>query len=201
MKDHIKTLKTENEAIKLFIKEQLYVIKKSISDIKNEETVNENTKLIEYLQKANQKIEQENDSKTTIIKILAKNNTSNIPTTQSNTEQFKLVKRKTNHKSYKLKNERKPEIKYSNRYETLYITESEEESNSFNDESTTPEYSSANPESRKKRKGKRIKTDKKNTSEKIHQHENDNQERSQKTASPSTYNKTGQQKNPIEDKR
>ena len=137
MKDHIKTLETENEAIKLFIKEQLYVIKKSISDIKNDETVNENAKLIEYLQKANQKLEQENDSKTTIIKILAKNNTSNIPTTQSNTEQFKLVKRKTNHKSYKLKNERKPEIKYSNRYETLYITDSEEESNSSNGESAT----------------------------------------------------------------
>ena len=137
MKDHIKTLETENEAIKLFIKEKLYVIKKSIRDIKNEETVNENAKLIEYLQKANQKLEQENDSKTTIIKILAKNNTSNIPTTQSNTEQFKLVKRKTNHKSYKLKKERKPETKYSNRYETLYITGSEEESS--NNESTTPE--------------------------------------------------------------
>ena len=27
MKDHIKTLETENEAIKLFIKEKLYVIK------------------------------------------------------------------------------------------------------------------------------------------------------------------------------
>ena len=40
MKDHIKTLETENEAIKLFIKEQMYIIKKSISDIKNEETVN-----------------------------------------------------------------------------------------------------------------------------------------------------------------
>ena len=100
MKDHIKTLETENEAIKLFIKEQLYVIKKSNRDIKNEETVNENPMLIEYLQKANQKLEQEIDSKTTIIKILAKNNTSNIPTTQNNTEQFKLVKRKTNHISY-----------------------------------------------------------------------------------------------------
>ena len=42
MKDNIKTLETENEAIK----EQLYDIKKSISDIKNEETVNENAKLI-----------------------------------------------------------------------------------------------------------------------------------------------------------
>ena len=110
MKDHIKTLETGNEVIKL--KEQLHVIRKSISDIKNEETVNENAKLIEYPEKANQKLEQENDPKTTIIKILAKNNISNIPTIQNNTEQFKLVKRKTNHKSYKLKNERKPEIKY-----------------------------------------------------------------------------------------
>ena len=146
MKDHIKTLETENEAIKLFIKEKLYVIKKSIRDIKNEETVNENAKLIEYLQKANQKLEQENDSKTTIIKMLAENNTSNIPTTQSNAEQFKLVKRKTNHKSYKLKNERKPEIKYSNCYETLH--------HSPIDESTTPEYSSDNPASRRKVKSK-----------------------------------------------
>ena len=72
--------------IKLFIKEQLYVIKKTIGDIKKEESVNENAKLIEYLQKANQNLDQENDSKTTIIKILAENNTSNIPTTQSNTE-------------------------------------------------------------------------------------------------------------------
>ena len=56
-----------------------------------------------------------------------------------------------------------------------------------------PEYSSDNPESSKRRKSKRIKTDKKNTSEKLHQDENNNQERSQKTASPSAYNKTGQQ--------
>ena len=68
------------------------------SDIKNEETVNENVKLIEHLQKANEKLEEQNDSKTTITKILAENKTSNIPTTQSYTEQFKSVKRKTNRK-------------------------------------------------------------------------------------------------------
>ena len=56
--------------------------------------VNENAELIKYLKKASQKLEQENDSRTTIIKILAKNNATNIPTTQSNTEQFKLVKGK-----------------------------------------------------------------------------------------------------------
>ena len=91
MKDRIKTLKTGNEAIKLFIKEQLYVIKTSISDIKNEETVNENVQLIEHLHKANKKLEQENDSETTTIKILAENKISNTQTTQSNAEQFKLV--------------------------------------------------------------------------------------------------------------
>ena len=164
MKGHTKTLEKENEAIKLFIKEQLFVMKKSKT--RNEETVNKNVKLIEHLQKANETLEQENDSKTTIIKILAKNNTSNIPTTQSNTEKFKLVKRETNHKSYKVKNERKPEIKYSNRYETLYITDREEENDSSNDELAKPEYSSGNPESRKKRNSKRMETDKKNISKK-----------------------------------
>ena len=78
-------METENVAIKLFIKEQFYVIKKSVSDIKSEETVNENVKLIEHLQKANEKLQQENGSKITIIKVLAGNKTSNIPTTQSNT--------------------------------------------------------------------------------------------------------------------
>ena len=146
--------------------------------------------MTEYLQKANEKLEEENDFKTTVIKILAENKTINIRTTQSNTEQFKLVKRKTGHKSYKLKNERKPEIKYSNRYETLYITGSEDETDSSNDESTKAEYLSDNSEPRKKRKSKRIKTNKKNSSKKVQQDKSENQERSQETASPSAYNKT-----------
>ena len=40
------------------IKKRLHLIKKSISDIKNEETVNENVTLIEHLQKANETLEQ-----------------------------------------------------------------------------------------------------------------------------------------------
>ena len=97
-----------------------------------------------------------------------------------------------------MKNERKPEIKYSNCYETLYISDSEEVNHSSNDESTVPEYSSDNPESRKKkRKSKRLKTDEKNASKKLHQGKKKNQERSQKTICSSAYNKTGQQKNPI----
>ena len=35
IKDRIKILEIENEAIKLFIKKQLYIIKKSISAIEN----------------------------------------------------------------------------------------------------------------------------------------------------------------------
>ena len=72
-----------------------------------------------------------------------------------------------------MKNEKKPEIKYSNRYEALYIADSEEESISSNDQSTTPEYSSDNPASRKTRKSKRLNTDIKNTSEELHQDKND----------------------------
>ena len=71
VKDCVKTLETENEA-------------------KNEETLNEKVKPIGHLQKASKKLEQENYSKTTIIKILIETKTSNIPTTQSNTEQYKL---------------------------------------------------------------------------------------------------------------
>ena len=51
--------------------------------------------------------------------------------------------------------------------------------------STTPEYSSDNSISRKKRKSKRIKTDEKNTRKKLHQDKNDNQERPRKTVSAS----------------
>ena len=75
--------------------------------------------------------------------------------------------------------------------EALYISDSEEESNSSNDESTTPEYSSDNSISRKKRKSKRIKTDGKNTRKKLHQDKNENQERPQKTVAASSYRKTG----------
>ena len=48
-----------------------------------------------------------------------------------------------------MKNERKPKT-----------TDSEEANDSSNDESATPEYSSDNSESRKKRESKRIKTKK-----------------------------------------
>ena len=81
--------------------------------------------------------------------------------------------------------------------ETLYISHSEEESNSSSDESTTPEYSSDKSISRKKRKSKRIKTDEKNTRKKIHQDKSENQERPQKTVAASFYRKTAEQKNPI----
>ena len=51
-----------------------------------------------------------------------------------------------------MKSERKPRTKYSNRCETLRITDSEEKNDSSNDEPATPKYSLYNLESRKKRK-------------------------------------------------
>ena len=65
--------------------------------------------------------------------------------------------------------------------------------------SGSAEYSSDNPESRKKRINKLIKTDKMNINSKkfYEDNKNESQERIQKTVSPSAYNKTEQQKNPI----
>ena len=56
-----------------------------------------------------------------------------------------------------MKYERKPEIKYSDCYKALYITDSAEENDSSSDELTTPEYSSDNPESSEKKKRERVK--------------------------------------------
>ena len=60
---------TETEPIKMFIKEQLYVIKKSISDISNQ-SEQQNKEVIELLQEQNKILIEENKSKTTIIELL-----------------------------------------------------------------------------------------------------------------------------------
>ena len=98
-----------------------------------------------------------------------------------------------------MKKERKPETKYSNHYKTLYITDSEEESS--NNESTTPEYSWDNLVSRKKRKSKQIKTNKNNTSEKLHQDKNDNHKRYRKQLLLLLITKLDYRKTQYQDKR
>ena len=70
MEKYIKDLKTEIEAGKFFMKEQLYFLKASV-DESNASEATENAKIIEPLQQQNQNLVKENASKNTIIKILA----------------------------------------------------------------------------------------------------------------------------------
>ena len=53
-------LTTEIEAIKMFIKEQFYVIKKSIADISNQLEQQNNKEIIELLQEQNKLLIEEN---------------------------------------------------------------------------------------------------------------------------------------------
>ena len=61
---------TELEAIKIFVKEQFYLIKKSITGIDNQSEPPPNKEFIELLQQQNKNLVEENKSKTTIIQML-----------------------------------------------------------------------------------------------------------------------------------
>ena len=65
-------LTTEIEAVKMFIKEQYYVIKKSITDILNQSEQQSNKEIIYLLQEQNKLLIEENTSKTAIMKCLLK---------------------------------------------------------------------------------------------------------------------------------
>ena len=84
-------LTTEIEAIKMFIKEQFYVIKKSIADISNHPEQQNNKEIIELLQEQNKLLIEENKSKTTIIEMLVKSQ-NRSPNDQKSTEKFEVVK-------------------------------------------------------------------------------------------------------------
>ena len=65
-------LTTEMETIKKLIKEQFYVIKKSIADIANQSEQQNNEEIIELIQEQNKLLIEENKSKTKIIEMLGK---------------------------------------------------------------------------------------------------------------------------------
>ena len=65
-------LTTEMETIKKLIKEQFYVIKKSIADIANQSEQQNNEEIIELIQEQNKLLTEENKSKTKIIEMLGK---------------------------------------------------------------------------------------------------------------------------------
>ena len=124
------------EALKLFINEQFYLLKKSISEISSNTDATDNsiTETTDLLRKYIEFLLQENASKNTIIKILAENqqhasNTKEVVSSES----FKTVK------GTFLKNRCKPKsqnVVWSNRYDTLYPTDGSGESDSSSDAET-----------------------------------------------------------------
>ena len=137
------SLATEMEAMKLFIKEQFCLLKKSISEINSNTDATDNsiTETTDLLRKHIELLLQENASKNTIIKILAENqqhasNTKEVVSSES----FKTVKGNFIKNRYKPKSQN---VVCSNRYDTLYPTDDSEESDSSSDAKTLPSGSSS----------------------------------------------------------
>ena len=78
-------LTTEVEAIKMFIKEKSYVIKKSIDDITNQSEQQNYKEIIELLQELNKLLMEENKSDTTNIEMLVESQ-NKLRNDQANTK-------------------------------------------------------------------------------------------------------------------
>ena len=181
---YVQSLATEMEAMKLFIKEQFCLLKKSISEINSNTDATDNsiTETTHLLRKHIEFLLQENASKNTIIKILAKNqqHASNTKEVVSS-EPFKTVKGNFIKNRYKPKSQN---VVCSNRYDTLYPTDDSEESDSSSDaetlssRSTSSNISNYSNSKKKKRQHKKRKinnsrageilTEKHNESHEIH---------------------------------
>ena len=66
----IQNITTQLEAIKMFVKEQFYLIKKSTAKIDHQSKPQRNKEFIELLQQQNKNLVEEIKSKTTIIQLL-----------------------------------------------------------------------------------------------------------------------------------
>ena len=130
---HMQSLATEMETMKLFITEQFYLLKRSISEINSSTDVTDNsiTETTDFLRRHIEFLLQENASKDTIIKILAENqqhasNTKEVVSSESFKGNF--IK-----KRYKPKSQN---VVCINRYDTLYLTSDSHESDSNSDAET-----------------------------------------------------------------
>ena len=151
---------TEMQAMNLFIKEQFYFLKKSISEIESNTDATDNSiiETTDLLRKHIEFLLQENASKNTIIKILAEN--------QQHSSNAKEVVSSESFKGTFLKNSYKPKsqnIVCSNRYATLYPTDDNDESDSSSDAetlssgSTSSNISNYSDSKKKKRQHKKRK--------------------------------------------
>ena len=128
LKEQIQNLAAEIEAVKMFMKEQLFLLKKAQKGKSDEEGhSNENSELVKLLRQQNASLLNENASKNEIIKILSENlsivNKNMCDINSKPEEKYQTVKRKSVTKS----NEKlRAEISCKNRYETLYLTDSDD---------------------------------------------------------------------------
>ena len=149
------------EAMKLFIKEQFCLLKKSISEINSNTDATDIsiTETTDLLRKHIEFLLQENASKNTIIKILAENqqhasNTKEVVSFES----FKTVKGNLKKNRYKPKSQN---AVCSNPYDTLYPTDDSEESDASSDAetlslgSTSSNISNCSNSKKKKRQHKK----------------------------------------------
>ena len=134
--EYVQSLATEKEAMKWFIKEQFYLLKKLILEINSSTDVTHNsiTGTTDLLGKHIEFSLQENASKNTIINILAENqqhasNTKEVVSSES----FKTVKGNFIKSRHKPKSQN---VVCSNQYDTLYLTDSKDKSDSHSDTET-----------------------------------------------------------------
>ena len=123
----IQNITTELEAIKMFVKEQFYLIKKSTAETDHQSEPQRNKEFMELLQQQNKNLVEENKSKTTIIQILIENHNhlNKVDLESNSTKNFEIVTRKSNKKQSIHKADK---IKCSNRYGTLYTDDKDNES-------------------------------------------------------------------------
>ena len=128
LKEQIQNLAAEIEAVKTFMKEQLFLLKKTQKDKSDEEEhSSENSELVKLLRQQNASLLEENASKNEIIKKPSQNiSTVNKNMCDKNSkpeEKYQTVKRKSVTKG----NEKLfSEISCKNRYETLYLMDSDD---------------------------------------------------------------------------
>ena len=151
----IQNITTELQGIKIFVKEQFYLIKKSTAEIHHQSEPQRNKEFTE-LQQQKKNLVEENKSKTTTIQMLIENqNLLNKVDLESNsTKKFEIVTRKSNKKQSIHKADK---TKCSNRYETLDTDDNDDESCNSYDSSTSSDeisdkISSGNMEKKKNRK-------------------------------------------------
>ena len=126
MQEQIQNLAAEIKAVKMFMKEQLFLLKKAQKDKSDKEEHNsENSEIVQLLRQQNASLLEENASKNEIIKILSENfitvNKNMYDINSKPQEKHQTVQGKSGNKGIE---KLRAEISCKNRYGTLHLTDS-----------------------------------------------------------------------------